>query len=479
MEHILFVDDDDAACALVSQGLEAAGFRVTTTTSPHEALDQIASEDFAVVVTDLGMSEMHGIELCRRVQEIRPDLPVVVLTGQGSLETAVAALRAGAYDFTTKPVDLQVLAHAISRAANERRLQQELLRLRQGGSAIGHGGIVGKSPAMRKVYELVERVAPSDASILVHGETGTGKERIARALHDASGRKGPFVAINCAALPATLLESELFGHTRGAFTDARSERRGLFLEAHGGTLFLDEIGELPLELQPKLLRALQERTVRPVGSNQEIPFDARLVTATNRDLETDVYDKRFREDLYYRIHVVRIDLPPLRARGADVLDLASYFLEKFARRSGKAVASLSPQAAEKLLAYDFPGNVRELENCMERAIALARFNAVTADDLPEKIQRHVPDQFVVAIDETTEILPVEELEKRYIRRVIKVCGGNKSKAAVLLGVDRRTLYRKLERYDAEDLFRAEKRKHFEHPEKEEHSSNALGAASAS
>ena len=301
---------------------------------------------------------------------------------------------------------------------------------------------------MKRVAELISRVAQSDASVLIHGETGTGKELVARALHAASSRaQGPFVAINCAAVPANLLESELFGHARGAFTDAKQQRQGLFVQASGGTLFLDEIGEMPLEMQAKLLRALQERRVRPVGSNVEVEFDSRMVAATHRDLDVDVEKKRFREDLFYRINVVKIDVPPLRERGSDVLQLASFFLRKFAERSGRGKLSLSPQAAERILSYNWAGNVRELENAMERATALARLDQITVEDLPERVRSYRADRFVLSADDPKEVLSLEEIERRYIYRVIKILGGNKARAAELLGLDRRTLYRRLEKYE--------------------------------
>ncbi|MET0388824.1 MAG: sigma-54 dependent transcriptional regulator, partial [Polyangiales bacterium] len=272
---------------------------------------------------------------------------------------------------------------------------------------------------------------------------------VARAVHDSSSRRdGPFVALNCAAVPPTLLESELFGHARGAFTDAKNARQGLFVESSGGTLFLDEIGEMPLEMQAKLLRALQERKVRPVGANTEITFDARIVTATHRDLESDVQKERFRQDLYYRINVVRIDVPALRERSSDVLKLAAHFLRSACERSAKGPLELSSQVADRLMAYDWPGNVRELENCVERAVALARFDHLTVEDLPEKIRAYRADRFVMAANEVDEILSLDEIERRYIIRVIKLLNGNKARAAQLLGLDRRTLYRKLERYEA-------------------------------
>ncbi|HSO40972.1 MAG TPA: sigma-54 dependent transcriptional regulator, partial [Labilithrix sp.] len=406
-------------------------------------------QDFDVVLTDLSMPEMSGLDLCERVLGTRPNMPVVVITGQGSLETAIGAIRVGAYDFITKPVDPKLLFLSVSRAIQHRQLQDEVKRLREavGDGSEGDGQIVGQSGAMRRVYELIGRVGESDASVLINGETGTGKELIARSIHMRSRRKdGPFVAINCAAVPHSLIESELFGHARGAFTDAKVDRKGLFVQASGGTLFLDEIGELPIDMQPKLLRALQERKVRPVGANAEIPFDARIVAATNRNLEDEVYEKRFREDLYYRINVVKIDVPPLRERGGDVLHLAHFFLKQFAQRNEKAALELSATAAEKLMAYNWPGNVRELENCMEHAVALSRFEQITVEDLPEKIRAYRAERFVVAANDPTEIVTMDELERRYILRVLSLVGGNKSRAAQVLGFDRRTLYRKLDRY---------------------------------
>jgi len=448
--HILVVDDEQETCDLLEMSLGRHGFKVTTSTNAQRALDLVAEQDFDVVLTDLQMPEMTGLDLCERVLGTRPDMPVVVITGQGSLETAIGAIRVGAYDFITKPVDPKLLFLSVSRAIQHRRLSDEVKRLRQAvDGETEEQRIVGQSGTMRRVYELINRVGESDASVLIHGETGTGKELIARAIHNRSRRKsGPFVAINCAAVPHALLESELFGHARGAFTDAKSQRTGLFVQATGGTLFLDEIGELPIDVQPKLLRALQERKVRPVGANAEIPFDARIVAATNRNLEDEVYEKRFREDLFYRINVVKIDVPPLRERGGDVLHLAQHFLKSFAERNAKPGIELSTTGAEKLMAYNWPGNVRELENCMEHAVALARFDQITVEDLPEKIRAYRAERFVVAANDPTEIVTMDELERRYILRVLSLVGGNKSRAAQVLGFDRRTLYRKLERYGA-------------------------------
>jgi two-component system response regulator HydG len=445
---VLVVDDDASMCETLAVGLEPREFAVRWTTSPTEALDLLAGGSFDAVVTDLNMRGMNGIELCGRIAADRPDLPVIVITAFGSLDTAVAAIRAGAYDFITKPLELEALVLALERAIALRRLREEVKRLREVCEATGRDGeLVGSSPAMRRVHELLARIVDSDASVLITGESGTGKEVVARSLHRRGRRsRGSFVAINCAALPETLLESELFGHARGAFTDARAARTGLFVQANGGTLFLDEIAELPLSLQPKLLRALQERVVRPLGGDAEIPFDVRLVSATNRDLETAVHEGRFREDLYFRVNVIHVALPPLRARGGDILLLAQRFVTECAARSGKQVAGLSPQAAERLLAYSWPGNVRELENCIERAIALAQHDHVLPDDLPEKVRDYRRSHVLVASDDPAELVPLEEVERRYILRVMEAVGGNKSQAAQVLGLGRKTLYRKLEAY---------------------------------
>ncbi len=450
-KEILVVDDEQETCDLLQMVLEREGFGVVTSTSAQAALELVGTRDFELVLTDLSMPEMGGLELCERVLGTRPNVPVVVITGQGSLEAAIGAIRVGAFDFITKPVDPKILVVAVSRAVQHKTLQDEVKRLQMvvPVEVPEIGGVVGQSSAMRRVFGLVSRVADSEAGVLIHGETGTGKELIARAIHNQGRRKnGPFVAINCAAVPATLLESELFGHERGAFTDAKTQRNGLFVQANGGTLFLDEIGELPLEVQPKLLRALQEKKVRPVGSNREIPFDARLIAATNRVLEDEVYERRFREDLFYRVNVVKIDVPPLRERGGDVIHLARHFLEQYAQRHGKGQMELSPAAAEKLLGYSWPGNVRELENCLDGAVALARGNRVELDDLPEKVRTFRPEKFVVSANQPEEIVTIDELERRYILRVLSLVGGNKSRAAQVLGFDRRTLYRKLERYQS-------------------------------
>jgi two-component system response regulator HydG len=343
---------------------------------------------------------------------------------------------------------MDLLAIALERAVQHRQMQQKIkiLRAEVDGDA-EFGPLVGSSPAMKKLYDELQRVADTETTVLLSGESGTGKELAARSLHEGSRRReAPFVAVNCAALPEALLESELFGHAKGAFTDARSARRGLFLQAEGGTLLLDEVGELPLATQVKLLRVLEQRTVRPLGGDTETPFDVRLLAATNRDLEGAVEEGRFRNDLFFRINVIQVHLPPLRDRGTDVLLLARRFLDAFTARTGKDVVGISEAAAERLLNYTWPGNVRELRNVIERAVALARYDHLTVEDLPEKIRDYRRSQVVIGGETADDLMPLEEVEKRYILHVLNTVGDNKTLAARILGLDRKTLYRKLQHW---------------------------------
>ncbi|MFO0645502.1 MAG: sigma-54 dependent transcriptional regulator [Polyangiales bacterium] len=446
----MVVDDDDDARAMLEDFIRRSGRQSVPARSGVEALELAhVNDDIALVITDVNMPGMDGIELCQRLSDVLPDAPVIVLTGHGSMETVVRALRAGAYDFHVRPIELDILAHSVDRALEHARLRGEVKRLRdEAVRARPVREFIGSSPVTRRMLDMVTRVSSTDATVLIEGESGTGKELIAHAIHDMGARhEGPFVAINCAAVPPQLLESELFGHVRGAFTDARVARTGLFLEAKGGTLFLDEIGEMPLEMQSKLLRALQERTVRPVGGNREAPFDARVIAATNRDLEDDVRTTRFREDLYYRIAVVGIEVPSLRARIQDVPVLAQHFVKRFAERFGKKVVGIAPPALQRLMTYPWPGNVRELENSIERAVVLTRFDHLTVDDLPERVRAtsSLPDPVLTTADGTEELLTLAELERRYIHRMMVLVGGNKSRAARILGLDRRTLYRIFDR----------------------------------
>ncbi len=448
--RILIVDDDRSMCQLLEEDLQLRQFACTWTTDPHQALQLAKAESFQAVLTDLKMPGMSGTELCERIAANRPDVPVVVMTAFGSLETAVAAIRAGAYDFVTKPIELDLLALTLTRAVRHHELQEKVQVLSDQVQCLRRfDEMLGTSPPMQQLFDQLARVADSEASVLITGESGTGKELVARAIHRKSRRsERPFVPVNCAALPDTLLESELFGHAKGAFTDARSARKGLFLQAESGTLFLDEIGDFPLATQAKLLRALEEQKLRPVGGDQEESFDVRILSATNRDLESAVEEGRFREDLYFRVNVIQIEVPPLRARGTDVLLLAQHFVQTFARRSQKEVTGLSDPVAEKLMSYSWPGNVRELRNVIERAVALTRFDRLAVDDLPEKIRDYHGSGVVLGSLDPTELTTLEDVERRYILHVLQAVGGNKTKASHVLGLDRKTLYRKLQQYGA-------------------------------
>jgi two-component system, NtrC family, response regulator HydG len=444
--RVLVVDDDEDLCQVLERRLASRGLDVQWRSSAEDGLALIAETDFDLVLTDLQMEGMGGFSFIERVHGMRPATPLVVLTGHGTIDRVIAAMRFGAYDFLTKPVDGTLLDIVVDRALSDRRLKEEILRLRAQVAPERVPYILGSSAAVRGMLELVAAAAPTEATVLLVGESGTGKELVARAIHDQSGRSGPFLAINCAALTPTLLESEMFGHVKGSFTDAREDKTGVFVQADGGTLFLDEIAELPLELQPKILRAIQERVVRPVGSNSEKPFDARIVVATNKDLEREVATQRFREDLFYRVDVVRIEIPPLRARGDDVPILAEAFLARHASR-GSRVTGISPAAADKLRAYGWPGNVRELENCVECAAALARSPLLEVEDLPLKIREFDPHRVVVPAQAPEQLTTFAEIERKYIDHVLEAVRGNKARAASILGIDLPSLYRRLEQLE--------------------------------
>ena len=445
--HILVVDDEPDVCELMRHLLEGEGYTVSTEATAHGALEKIIGQTYELVLTDVTMPEMDGIALCQKVAGVRPGLPIVLITGRADMATVTQALRVGVRDFLTKPLEAGALLSAVARLVGHPGQQSREVAAQP--SELRLAGLLGESPAMRDVRRLVLDLAESVASVVIQGETGTGKEIIAHALHSTSTLSaGPFIALNCAAMPAGLLESELFGHARGAFTDAKMAKKGLLLQADGGTLLLDEIGELPLAMQPKLLRALQERTVRPIGEHQEIPFNCRIIAAANQDLELEVKAKRFREDLYYRLDVVRITVPPLRARGADILLLARHFLSRFVSRS-RRVVTLSEAVAAKLLAYNWPGNVRELENCVERAVALSRSDQLTLEDLPERIRLFQPIVCAQPSGDVPagDVASLFDAERDHVLRAVQQFGGNKTRAAAILGIDRRTLYRRLERYE--------------------------------
>jgi two-component system response regulator HydG len=451
-ENVSLVDNPSRGRVLVIDALPELRDRLTNDSYQVEWIDDPTKVkngdqrlDFDAVLLDLDAGP--GLELCRHLTRAWPDTPVVVMTEHNDLETVVGAMRSGAYDFMTKPVVTSVLQRSVERAIRHRVLRCRLRRL-TAAVEINADGIVGSSPGMRHLYVLIGRVAETDANVLISGESGTGKELVAKAIHHRSARRDhPFVAINCGAVPPLLLESELFGHVKGSFTSARASRNGLFVHAGGGTILLDEIGEMPMEMQAKLLRVLQERTIRPVGGETEIPYDARVIAATHRDLDKEVAEGRFREDLFYRINVVQVEVPPLRARGSDALVLAEYFARVSAERLDREVPTISAECARKLLQYNWPGNVRELENAIERAVALGRTDSLGVKDLPEKIAQFTSTA-MPSESESWAMPTLEELERSYINRVLAAVEGNKTRAAQVLGLDRRTLYRRLEKLAA-------------------------------
>ena len=493
---VLFVEDDASLRLTQSLYLEQEGFRVVSAASRLEARRALQEAPFDAVVTDLRLGNGSGLDVLADVQELRPDAETVVITGYGSVESAVEAMKRGAYDYLTKPVDPELLVRILRKALERRRLRRQVDHLTQRfAEEAGLNRIVAESPAMRAIMERLDDVAASDASVLIEGESGTGKELIAKWIHQRSARSvGPFVGINCGAVPETLLETELFGHVRGAFTGAVQPKKGLFEAADGGTLFLDEIGEISAGFQVKLLRTLQEGTIRRVGSTKETPVDVRLIAASNQNIARLVHEGRFRRDLYYRINVVPIVLPPLRERREDILPLAHAVLERLSRRMGRKRPEITPAARQRLLEYPWPGNVRELENALERVLIFNRSDILDVGDLLLEGEGHVPrrdpspeevahaaihpeehggarpgppgerlsleEQAVEASSTAmppgtladavmSPDLPLAEVERRHILAVLSRCGHNKTKAAAVLGIGTNTLWRKLKKYGHE------------------------------
>ncbi|HLZ34559.1 MAG TPA: sigma-54 dependent transcriptional regulator [Nitrospira sp.] len=441
---ILVVDDDADMREMLQDMLKDRGYRVATAGSGQEALKILGEEEYATVLTDLRMKGLQGLELLSEIKRLHQDIGVVLMTAFGTVETAVEAMKHGASDYLTKPVKKDELVRVIERVLRETSLRREVSRLRKEvHKEYSFHQILGKSKPMQAVFDLIKRVADSPTNVLITGESGTGKELVAKAIHYNSDRKeAPFIPVNCAAIPEQLLESELFGHMRGAFTDAKMDKRGLFEEAQKGTLFLDEISELPLMLQAKLLRAIQEREIRRVGANKPIAVDVRIIAATNLNLGEEVKAKRFRDDLYYRLNVIELKLPPLRDRREDIPLLVEAFLKKCGEVRGKEVKGVSESALAMLMDYAWPGNVRELENVIERAVTLSRGEKISPDDLPPAVQGARGDRRV--LDEAAEkTLPLHDIEKEYIKKILEKMGGNKYQAAHALGIDRKTLYRKL------------------------------------
>jgi two-component system NtrC family response regulator len=445
-ERILIVEDEDLMRELLTKILAGENYRIYQASSGEEALKLLQDQTLDLVLTDLRLKGMNGLQLLSEVRTLDPEIVVIVMTAYASVETAVEAMRKGAYDYITKPFINEEIRVMLRRALNQRHLSRENRHLkRELRERYRFENIVGNSEAIERVYRLIEKLSAISSNVLISGETGTGKELVARAIHYNSERSDrPFVAVNCGALTESLLESELFGHVKGAFTGAIANKEGFFRQADKGTLFLDELSEISHGLQVKLLRAIQEREVIPVGGREPVKFDVRLIAASNKNLEDEVKKGAFREDLFYRINVITVPLPPLRDRKEDVPLLVNHFLQKYAQRLGKPSVKICREAMQVLVNYDWPGNVRELENMIERAVALCEEDSIEPTDLPEKLT-HVK----IAIRDLDEYeVTLDALEEQHIRKVLEKVAGDKVKASQILGINLSTLYRKLARYEA-------------------------------
>lgn len=444
---ILVIDDEENIRNGLAVNFEMEDYNVKTAASGKEGLSLLRKGDIDLVITDLRMDGIAGEEVVRRVATETPGIPVIVLTGHGSIDAAVNAMKAGAYDFLTKPLNLDQLNIIVKRALENRELSLKHKILQQELEVKNSfGSMIGKSSEMQKLFELIRKVAPSKASVLITGESGVGKELVADAVHKLSPRKdGSFIKVHCAALSESLLESELFGHEKGAYTGADGMKKGRFELAHGGTIFLDEIGEINQATQVKILRVLQEKKFERVGGEETITVDVRIVAATNRNLEEEVKAGRFREDLYYRLNVVHLYVPPLRERKDDIPLLVDHFLREFARENGKNVTTIEPRARAALYKYDWPGNIRQLRNCMESAVVMCSGSEIMIEDLPPSVSKSTSEASVsIPLG-----IPLEEAEKTLIMQNLAANKGNKSKTADILGIERKTLHRKLAKYGME------------------------------
>jgi two-component system, NtrC family, response regulator HydG len=442
---LLIADDDPGLRESLERTLTREGYRVVLASDGRAALERVQAGGVDLIVTDLKMPGLTGLELLRAAKAIMPDVDVILLTAFGTVEEAVKAMKDGAYDFLTKPFRREQLIKLIDKALERRELIEQNRALKKQLEDIrAKGQMIGDSPSWRRMMTLVEQVADSSATVLIQGESGTGKELVARTIHERSARgNGPFVAVNCAALPETLLESELFGYEKGAFTGAAGRKEGRFELAHAGTLFLDEVADLSLVTQPKILRVLQEGEFERLGGTRLLQVDVRIVTATNQDLAEMVKDKRFREDLYYRLNVITVRVPPLRERHEDIRLLAQHYLRIYGAKNGRKLEGFSNEAIERLESYAWPGNVRELENLVERTVILARKDRIDAEDLPEEVMgvKRPPRDAILELVGT----PLADIEQRLLDETLRITGGNKTQAAKLLGIDVRTVARKLER----------------------------------
>ena len=453
--RVLIVDDDEGHAQAVADSLERINCDCRVAGSGERGAQLIHAETWDVIVTDLRMGEIDGLEILRQAKEELPDAEVIVLTGHGSIHSAVTAMQHGAYTYLTKPLDIGELRSAVEKASARLRLIRRNAELRRSlDERFGFEGVIGTSPQMHSIVEILKNVAPTDITVLIQGENGTGKELVARALHQNSPRKSkPFVPLNISALPDSILESELFGHEAGAFTGAIGRRIGKFEHANGGTLFLDEVGEMPMDTQVKLLRVLEDRKITRLGANDEMPINVRLVAATNADLQKNVAEGKFREDLYYRLNVVSIYLPPLRERQGDIPLLMEHFLREISRRMGREVQGFSRSARKALLAYHWPGNIRQLRNVIERMLVLDSDGVLDVDGLPPEIAvlvRDQPAESAVEAPAGADGLvgkPIADVERHYIYRALELTNGNREEAATMLGIGERTLYRKIKEYE--------------------------------
>ncbi len=443
---ILVVDDEESMCKFMEIMLKKEGYQVITSQDAQSALKQVKNESYDLVIADLMMPEMSGLELLSRVKSVSPDLNFIVMTAFASVDSAIEALKKGAFDYITKPFRVDEIKIAVRKSLEQKKIARENIQLKKElKTKFDFDCFIGNSPEIGKLKKMAERVARSDSTVLIEGESGTGKELIARAIHYHSPRSDkPFITINCAALPENLLESELFGHVKGSFTGAIKDKEGLFKVAEGGTFFSDEVGMTSPAIQAKLLRVLEEKEITPVGGTAPIKVDVRLIAATNADLEREVKLGNFRADLYYRLHVIPIRIPPLRQRKDDIKLLSSYFVRKYCQKMQKEEKNIADEALKRLLSCKWPGNVRELENAIEHAVLLSRGNQITVEDLPQKVQ---DDNQIELIPEAHPVTPtLETIEKAYIFWALNQTGWQKSKAASILGIDSSTLYRKIEKY---------------------------------
>lgn len=447
VKTVLVVDDDSAHRTMLKTLLTGWGYKITEADDGSAAIENVKNSAFDLILMDIRMIKVSGIEALIEIKAFNPAIPIVIMTAYSSVETAVKALKNGAYDYLTKPLDFDELRLTMDRAMDHRELKEENRLLRETlGTHFDRQNIIGRSPIMVKLLETVEQVAPSEATVMIAGESGTGKEMIAGAIHFNSPRKdGPFIKINCAAITETLLESELFGHEKGSFTGAHKRKEGKFHQAHGGSIFLDEISEMPLSMQVKLLRVLQDREVTRVGGEEVTMVDVRIIAATNKELLQAIEEGRFREDLFYRLNVVSLQMPPLRSRKEDIPLLAQHFREIFSEKNRKKIKGFSPQAMDILLRYEWPGNVRELMNAVERGVVLSRSDYLNDEDLP-LVPSDQPGQVSSLQDIIPGEMPLEEVEKASILKTLEASGGNKSEASRRLGITRRTLHKKLKKY---------------------------------